>query len=362
MMSQAPKAHHRRPRRPALSLAASTVGLAAMATAVVAGGSVGGMAAASTKRAASLTTIKIGYPLPNVQSVAMQLGVKNGVFKKDGLNVTAVSLGTSNVVNAALASGSVDYSIDGASSVITGVKKGAGIIVIGGYTTGTPVDLIVGKSFAKSHHLTTKSKPKAIVKALVGSNIGVSSPVIVQQEDVLLKGYGVQSTQVKTATVSSEATLTEELKNGNIDAFIAGPPVPEEAQAQGAGVVLLNSKNAAPWDAGNANLMLTANKAFATANPALSKKVVKAVHDAVEWVLKNPKKASSEATSLLTGATKAEIAKSLPLAGYSSCAKMTTGLWTKTVAFAISAGQIPAGSTAPEGTDWTNAYITGKCA
>lgn len=314
----------------------------------------------TTTAPATLTTVKIGYPLPNVQSVAMQLGVKEGIFKKAGLNVTTASIGTSNVVTAALTSGSLDYSINSASSTIAAVKKGAGIITISSYTIGTPVNLIVSTAFAKSHTITTKTPAKTIVHDLVGAKVGVSSPVIVKQLNVLLGGYTVQPSQVSVVTVSSEGVLGAELKAGQFDAFIAGPPVPQVAAANGAGVVVLSSKNAAPWDAGNANLVLDANKTYAAAHPALTKKVVEAVHEAVQFVLQHADQAAGDSTTLLT-ATKAVISESLPLAGYASCGRMTTSLWTKTVKFSINAGDLPAGSTAPKGTVWTNQYMTSQC-
>lgn len=304
----------------------------------------------------SLTSIKLGYPLPNVQSVAVQIATKNGIFKKYGLNVTPTSLGTANVVNAALSSGSVDYSVTSASQLITSVAQGAGVIAISGYTVGTPVDVIFSNSFIAQHKLSTSTPVSQLVKSLSGIRVGVSSPVIKTQEGTLLKAYGVDPSAVKTLTVSSESGLAALLKSGQIDAFIAGPPVPQEAVAQGAGKILITSQNAPVWNAGNANLVLAANASFAKAHPALTKKVTAAVHAAVEFVLSNTTTAASQSASLLS-ATQPEVLASLPLAGYSSCAPMSTSLWSKTIQFSIASGSLTAGATADEGKVWTNAYV-----
>jgi ABC-type nitrate/sulfonate/bicarbonate transport system substrate-binding protein len=337
------------------------------ATAVAACGSSGssassggtGAAGAAGGSPAALTSIKLGYPLPNVQSVAVQIAGKNGIFAKNGLSVTATSLGTANVVNAALTSGSVEYSLTSASQLITAVSQGAGVIAISGYTVGTPVDIIYSNSFIAAHKLTTSTPISQLVKALSGAHVGVSSPVLETQEGTLLKTYGVDPSAVHTLTVSSESGLATLLKSGQLDAFIAGPPVPQEAVAQGTGKILVTSQNAPIWNAGNANLVLAANASFAQANPALTKKVVAAVHAAVEYVLANKSAAAQSAASLLS-ATQAEVEASLPLAGFSTCAPMSPALWNKTIQFSVQSGSLTSGATAAEGKVWTNDYAAAQ--
>lgn len=314
-----------------------------------------GSGSAASAGSAGLTSIKLGYPLPNVQSVAVQIAARNGIFKRYGLNVTATSLGTANVVNAALTSGSVEYSLTSASQLITSVSQGAGIIAISGYTVGTPVDIIYSNAFIKSHNLSTTTPTKTLLSDLEGNKVAVSSPVIETQEDTLLKAYGINPSSVQTLTVSSESTMGSLLNSGQVDAFIAGPPVPQVAVADGYGKILVTSNNAPIWNAGNANLVLAANAAYAQANPALTKKVVEAVHAAVEYVLTNKSAAAAQSASLLS-ATQAEVVASLPLAGYSTCALMSTDLWNKTVQFSIESGSLKSGATAAEGKVWTNDY------
>lgn len=359
MRSVARRLRGRRPRAvlavAAGCLAATTAAACSSSTSAAGNGS--SSTAAGTS--ASATSIKLGYPLPNVQSVAVQIAVKNGIFKKYGLNVTATSLGTANVVNAALTSGSVDYSLTSASQLISSVAQGAGVIAISGYTVGTPVDVIFSNSFIAQHKLSTSMPVSQLVKALSGAHVGVSSPVIKTQEGTLLKAYGVDPNSVKTLTVSSESGLAALLKSGQIDAFIAGPPVPQEAVAQGAGKILVTSLNAPVWNAGNANLVLAANASYAKANPALTKKVAAAVHAAVEYVMSNKSAAAQQSASLLS-ATPAEVQASLPLAGYSTCAPMSTGLWNKTIQFSIQSGSLTAGATADEGKVWTNDYVAAQ--
>jgi NitT/TauT family transport system substrate-binding protein len=342
--------------------AAIVIGCVAM-TAVAACGSSSSSSASSGSgssgtggSASAVTSVKMGYPLPNVQSVAVQIATSNGVFAKHGLKVTATSLGTANVVNAALTSGSVDYSLTSASQLITSVAQGAGIIALSAYTTGTPVDVIFSQKFITAHKITSSTPAAQIIKSLAGSHVAVSSPVIETQESTLFKAYKVNPSSVKTVTVSSEGGMASLLKSGQVDAFIAGPPVPQVAQAQGDGKILITSQNAPVWNAGNANLVLAANKSYAAAHPALTKQVVAAVHAAVQYVLTNKPAAAKQSASLLS-ATQAEVEQSIPLAGYSSCAPMTTDLWNKTVQFSIASGALPSGSTAAEGKVWTNAYV-----
>ena len=340
-------------------LAATTAAACSSSSSSTAASTGAGSASTSTSGSATMTSIKLGYPLPNVQSVAVQLAAKNGIFARYGLNVTATSLGTANVVNAALTSGSVNYSLTSASQLITSVSQGAGVIAISGYTVGTPVDVIYSNSFIAAHKLTTSTPIGTLVKSLADTRVGVSSPVIKTQEATLLKAYGVDPSSVKTLTVSSESGLATLLKSGQIDAFIGGPPVPQEAQAQGSGKILVTSMNAPVWNAGNANLVLAANASYAKANPALTKKVTAAVHAAVQYVLTN-KSAAAQVSASLLSATPAEVEASIPLAGYSSCAPMSADLWNKTVQFSVQSGSLDAGTTADEGKVWTNDYVAAQ--
>ena len=322
MMDVRNVARRARARKPRAILAVAAGCLAATAVAAcsssgsssTAGSGSTGSGSTASGNSAATTSIKLGYPLPNVQSVAVQIATKNGIFAKYGLNVTATSLGTANVVNAALTSGSVEYSLTSASQLITSVAKGANLIAISAYTVGTPVDVIFSNSFIAAHKLTSSTPVGQLVKSLAGTHVGVSSPVIKTQEGTLLKTYGVDPNSVNTLTVSSESGLATLLKSGQIDAFIAGPPVPQEAVAQGAGQILITSQNAPIWNAGNANLVLAANASYAKANPALTKQVVAAVHAAVEYVLGNKSAAAQQSATLLS-ATQSEVEASLPLAG-----------------------------------------------
>jgi NitT/TauT family transport system substrate-binding protein len=344
-----------RGRRTGLALAVGCVAVTLVAA--CGSGSGGGGGASSGSGGGGTTSIQLGYPLPNVQSVAVQIATKNGVFQRNGLDVTATSLGTANVVNAALTSGSVNYSLTSASQLITAVGKGEGVIAIAGYTTGTPVDVIFSNKIIGQKHLSKATPVDQLVRALAGGKIGVSSPVIKDQEGSLLKAYNVDIKSVQTITVSSEGGLTNLLKSGQIDAFIAGPPVPQIAETQGAGKILITGQNAPVWNAGNANLVLAANKSYADAHPDLTKKVVAAVHAAVQYVLRNKTQAASQSASLLE-ATQAEVEESIPLAGYSNCAPMSADLWNKTVQFSIASGTLPSTATAAEGKVWTNQYTT----
>jgi len=358
-------AQRSRARKPRVILAVAASCLAAATAAACSSSSSastpasGGPGSTASGSSTALTNITLGYPLPNVQSVAVQIATKNGIFKQYGLNVTATSLGTANVVNAALTSGSVDYSITSASQLITSVAQGAGDIAISAYTLGTPVDVIYSNSFIAQHKLTSSTPVSQLVKLLSGAHVGVSSPVIKTQEGTLLKAYGVDPGSVQTLTVSSESGLAALLRSGQIDAFIAGPPVPQEAEAQGSGKILITSQSAPVWNAGNANLVLAANASYAKANPALTKKVVAAVHAAVEYVMSN-KSAAAQASASLLKATPAEVEESLPLAGYSTCAPMTTDLWNKTVQFSVQSGSLKSGATAAAGTVWTNDYAAAQ--
>jgi NitT/TauT family transport system substrate-binding protein len=353
------------PRRPSprLALAVAAAASCAALAACSSSSSTGTASAAGTSSAATqtVTTIRIGTPLANAEEVPIWLGEANGIFKKYGLNVSTAALGSGPIVTSALASGSVDVALDDATTLLAAVEKNVGIESVAQYSNATPSELIANKSWAAAHHLTAKSSLSTIVHALAGARVAAASSVITGHEDVLLKSEGVAPSSVRQITVSSSGGEQNLLVSGQIDAFVAGPPLPNEMAAAGQGVILVNEGTPSAWSNSGINLTVAANTSWAKANPGPLKNLISAIHEATTALLADPASAEQAAQKNLAGTSEAALLYTYPLEEYSTCPKQTGALWAQTIKIGVLSGEVDAGATAPEGQVWTNQYIGVSC-
>ncbi len=309
----------------------------------------------------ALTTIKIGTPLANAEEVPIWLGEANGVFKKYGLDVTTAALGSGAIVTSALASGSVDVALDDATTLLAAVKRNVPIESVAQYSAATPSELIANKAWAAARHLTSRSPVSDIVHALVGARVGAASTVITGHENVLLKSEGVDPRSVKQIAVSSSAAEQNLLISGQIDAFVAGPPLPNEMQAAGRGVILVDEGTESAWSDSGINLTLAANTTWARANAGTLSKLISAIHEATADLLANPTSATAVAQQNLAGTSEKALLFTYPLEAYSKCPTQDAAIWQKDIQVGQLAGEVQPGTAATEGKVWTNQYIKVKC-
>ena len=81
---------------------------------------------------------------------------------------------------------------------------------------------------------------------------------------------------------------------GKIDAFLAGPPVPQEMRAQKLGHVILNTTLDKPWSQYYCCMMSTTT-AFAEKNPVATKRILRAVMKSVDFCVSEPEQAARTA-------------------------------------------------------------------
>jgi ABC-type nitrate/sulfonate/bicarbonate transport system substrate-binding protein len=308
-----------------------------------------------------LVNVKLGMPLVNAEVVPIWYGTEKGIFKKYGLNVTVSALGSDAVINSALASGSIDVAQETADSAMAGIQKGVPIISVAQYTNATPAELIANNSWAKAHNLTAATPVKTIVHDLVGATVGSSSPSIVEHENVLLKSEGVNPSSVHEETISSEPAEQALLVANKLDAFIAGPPLPNELAASNQGTLLISEGTASVWSHSGINLAMVARASWATSNKKVLEDLISAMQASVQALLADPSASLSVAEKNLPGTSAKTLLDSYPLEGFTTCPAQTSAAWAEDVSVGILGGQLPSGSVATEGKIWTNAYIRSTC-
>lgn len=131
--------------------------------------------------AISLTTVSAvaaQEPLPmrvqvypgNLTSLYAYLGVENGVYKKNGLDVSLINVSNGPQANAALVGGSVDVILSAPDNMLLFRERGFDPVAVSG-NAKEPLFVLMGQDvLAKGHE---KDSYKTVMNALAGKTVGI---------------------------------------------------------------------------------------------------------------------------------------------------------------------------------------------
>lgn len=250
-------------------------------TAVISGAMLASLAGCSPDDAAKtaqtstggVTTVKIGT-LKNQPHLYEPYFYDQ--FAPKNVKFDIVLFDSSPDIKNAVVSGAIDFGVEGAASVISGVAAGQDIRIVAGATDGGSD--IVGKPEITS------------LKDLKGRKVGY--PKGSTQEILLyltLKNAGIdmnKDVELVNLPFSDMATAYE---SGRVDAFISAENGPAIAKTKGAKEI------ASPYDTalGKANIVLATTGKLAKNDPDLVQKVVETHSKAVDYMAANPDKVVS---------------------------------------------------------------------
>jgi ABC-type nitrate/sulfonate/bicarbonate transport system substrate-binding protein len=87
---------------------------------------------------------------------AADVALKLGYFSQAGLDAKVVTLGGSSVANAALQSGSVQFVLASAASVLLATSRNVPLLVVGGINKGESLQLVVVNRWIKAHGMLSR--------------------------------------------------------------------------------------------------------------------------------------------------------------------------------------------------------------
>jgi NitT/TauT family transport system substrate-binding protein len=174
-----------------------------------------------------------------------------------------------------LSSGELDFDVNFVPAHILGIEQGVPAVILTGLHTGC-LELIVNDSIRSVKDLkgkrigvgTLDSQPHILVKILV-SYIGLDPDVDIQW------------------IFDEEATAMDLFINGKIDAFLAGPPEPQELRARGIGHTLLTNLTDRPWSQYFCCL-LSGSRDYVTEYPVATKRVLRAILKTADLCTSSP--------------------------------------------------------------------------
>jgi NitT/TauT family transport system substrate-binding protein len=158
---------------------------------------------------AQLTPIRFGMTPKSFVESAQIVGVEQGIFRKNGLDVKLVELKGDVIILRALLSGDLEVATVGSYVVINAVQKGADIRA---FVTPVP----------EQPHSLVANKSVKDWKDLVGKNFAVSEPGAISQTfpKVILTQLGVDPDKVNWLAIGGNSARQKALVAGQVDATL----------------------------------------------------------------------------------------------------------------------------------------------
>lgn len=330
-------------------------------------------ASAAPKAGAAQTTAKPAKPLKHV-TLALAANVlpmsplfvaqAEGYFADKGLSVSLPTIGGSAAVEA-IRSGSVQFADDDSGTLADAVSKGAKIEAIETMADRVTLDLVLSNAVVQKDHLTMNTPLKQRLAALKGLRLGLVSPggaVAVFTRYLVEQAGLVPGKDVKLVVIGAVPLLVAAMQRGQIDGFMSSPPGPEEAQALGAGKVILSgSQGQLPQWANFVYETVTTTPEYASAHPNTVRDMAEAVAMGNNLIRKDPAKAlavlqkhfSTFKPGLVASGLK-DITPAIPLNGLT-----TQTDWSNALKLESSIGLFKGTLSPKEGVLWTNQYVQG---
>jgi NitT/TauT family transport system substrate-binding protein len=190
-------------------------------------------------------TVKIAIGSTSFAWFPLYVAIGGGFFKEEGLNVEVVNVPANSTPAAAMLNGSVDLGGLGVQTAFNAIDKGQPIKILTPMVTEYTSTIFVRKGLMKEAGITRQSPLKDKVKFLVGKKLATTAigagPHLMYR--FLFKQYldGADVDKLsEVVPIGDSAPTLAGMKRGIIDVSAFSPPVPEKAEADDIGEVLID--------------------------------------------------------------------------------------------------------------------------
>jgi NitT/TauT family transport system substrate-binding protein len=253
-----------------------------------------GCAAGSSQQASTndngTANIVVGYPAIGASFADQYVGIDNGIFKANGLNVTLKRVEGAAQLIPALKSGSINIALGPATSGATAALAGTDVRFIAMSAKVYNLEVYARKDFPT-------------VESLKGHTFGVAP--VGSESDVgltdLLAKHGLARTDVKVVRLASQDAQLSALAAGSVDAIMTQPPL--SAQAAKSGAHQLEAMSDLPFGLGS--YFVTSD--YMAKNTDVLKKFVKAETAALAYLRSNPAETKAAISKYTTVTDQAQV-------------------------------------------------------
>jgi ABC-type nitrate/sulfonate/bicarbonate transport system substrate-binding protein len=237
--------------------------------------------------------------LPSAFLAPLYIAEKDGIFEREGLDVTVVELQSGADGVPAVISGSSQYADLGFDDLATLVAEGEdSLLMVHNLVRRVTFTLVMNPDVARERGVTRESPIEERYAALRGLRLGVTSPGAATDKYMryYLREAGLDPERdAEIIAMGDGASLLAALETGQIDAYQLSPPTPYVAQAEGFGTVLIDGPSGdVPRFADFAYTGFAANREWVEENPEAARAFSRALSAGMEQVLADPQAAAAK--------------------------------------------------------------------
>lgn len=340
----------------------TTVNRTAMWVAVAA--LVASFAAPTGAPAQAPTKVTMIQTFPSMGFASLYVARAQNFFEQEGIDLDLQIVSGDAVGAQGLVGGTAPMAaIGGAEAGLLASKGIKNFISVSAINSAMTVSVAVRKDLAEARGLTASLPIEKRVAALKGMRIATGSPggAVHTTMLYLLTRAGLDpQTDVNLVSVGGGAPMLAGLKSRQLDAIAVSPPAPEQAEVEGAGVLLISlSRGDVPELSNIPYDLLLVHRDYAAKNPDAVRRVVRAIGRGSNVMRENPALAKA---SLLKYFDKVPvtvmdaIVKNLQTA-FAPDGRQNEEMWKNLVLFMSKAKKTTVDLDTREGVLWTNEFI-----
>ena len=301
--------------------------------------------------------------LPSAFLASLYIAEKDGIFEREGLDVTIVELQSGADGVPAVVSGTAQYADLGFDDLATLAAEGEdSLVMVHNLVRRVTFALVMNPDVARERGVSRESPIEDRYASLRGLRLGVTSPGAATDKYMryYLREAGLDPERdAEIIAIGDGASLLAALETGQIDAYQLSPPTPYVAQAEGFGTVLIDGPAGdVPRFADFAYTGFAANRVWAEQNPDAARGFNRALDTAMQQVQTDPHAAAEKIVDRMSAGDLPILQQTLdalaPALSQDGCfdpeAVRTTLATMREVEITTTEGD-PA-----EGVLWTNAY------
>jgi NitT/TauT family transport system substrate-binding protein len=302
--------------------------IAATAALIVGACSSASSTASSGVGTTSLSAITIALPVDAPSQAPVYLASKLGYFRQEGIDAHIVVLTSDTTADAAMVSGSVQYTSVNAVAMITAAEKGVPVEDICTEYDGPEYALALNPATLASSHASTGMSVAALFHALRGVSVGIvgtaaSAPGLILTG--LLKEEGLPANWLHLVDIT-QSGLAPAYAHGEVGAVFDDEPVPDQVIQQGSGKVVFDTNQISslaqvPWEG------ILGTRSYVSGNARVDRAVCAAIAKADDYLLKDPVTASNDLSGSFGPITPALITQTIRSRKWAPGAGMTAAGW-----------------------------------
>jgi len=221
---------------------------------------------------AELPVVRLAHAAFNEKVESLWLGVEQGLFRKQGVDVQLVYIRTGPQTIAAMAGGEIQMIYSIPAVVLSAAASGMDLAMFGGIVNKAEGEIVVAPTIRAPEDL----KGKRVGVQSIGGGIW-------SQTMLALEHFGLEPTRDKINVMvigGDQAVIAQALSNGVIDAAYLGYAFSSALKSKGFRVILDLGKAPIPYQ----GLALIGRSSYLKQNAAVADAVLRGVLDAVAFI------------------------------------------------------------------------------